>query len=225
MVPVSDDIMNRIRKLQATASHENTTENEAKIAAQKAAKLMAEYNLTLADISLEEEDMVMGHQSVGHKQTHMVINCVAAIAEFTDTRVWKSRTTVVYFGLEPDVAIAKYLTSVIHSALETEWGLYKKTETYKENKKHGKSLRTSFMIGMCCRLNERMRQIKRAEQPIQHNTGTALVVVKKAAVDEAFKDLGVNLKKGVKRTYSTDQRAQQAGYQAGENVSLNKAIQ
>ena len=51
----NEKIIDRIKKLLATASDKGATENEAMIAALKAQELMAKYNIELSEVQLEED--------------------------------------------------------------------------------------------------------------------------------------------------------------------------
>ena len=233
-----EKIAAKIRALLNVTIENGATENEAIMAATKADQLMLEYNLSSLDlVEPKERYGKRGQPFCGGSNRrityHAVDNCVKAIAEFTDCKVWYMGYDLVYFGTDIDTAFAHYLTDMIKSAMETE---YRKAErslkaeaTAQGYRVHGKTLRTSFMLGMAIRINARLREMKQARDVNINNasvakTGTELVVVRNAILEQKYKQLGLNLNSRSKSSKNVHGSSYNAGKTAGNSVNLSRPL-
>jgi len=197
MSDTTDNKANRARiivKVQALLSKtvdNGCSEAEALSAAGKADELMQAYDLTFTDIETEVRDETYGARKRpfaggnGRRRAfHEVRGCVCSIAAYWDCRAWSHNSDLVYFGSKDDSEQAHVMTDMLRLAMDGEWGQYLKSPDRNQTK-HGKTLRASFMIGMSVRLAEQLRDMKAARSAAT-GTGTALVVVKSQVVTEKY---------------------------------------
>ena len=233
-------IIKKIRALLNMSLENGCTENEAIIAAEKADELMLEYNLETKDIEEIESERwgKRGKSFVGgsykRRSYHPVSNCHGSIAKFTDCRVFYSGPDLVFFGTDHGTEFAHYLNEMIRASMDIE---YKKAEpVLKAQAKrdgyrvHGKTLRTSFLIGMAQRINERLTQLKYERDQKVHNhstesTGTSLVVVTNQVLERKFQQLGLNLvSKASQRGKNIHGSSFKQGRDAGDRINLGRPV-
>ena len=104
----------RIRALLALTVENGCTENEAMSAAEKAAELMREYQLSLSDAEILEdgfETNFLKHVREDEVDTYFHISY--GVARFTETQAWykskQGKQTLRYFGLKQDADFAIWL--------------------------------------------------------------------------------------------------------------------
>jgi len=219
----------QLQKIQAMTEANGCTESEAFVAAGKAQALMDEYGLTLGEIKATStpDDLCekAEFQAEGRKTVHEVQFTSGKVAEYTNCRVWKTGNKICFFGLAADVQIARYLSGVFQTAMDTEFARYWRTaRDFSET--HGRTARKSFMLGMARRLRERLAELIQSrayEQELQPAASDCrtLVVVKKQVVEKAFKALGMNLRRGSSGHCSRDGSSYDAGFKAGNNVTIS----
>lgn len=203
------------------------SEAEAMEAAKKVELLMAEYDLTEAEIheaAAEKRAMcVTGDYRLNTKHHPFTTQVLIGLEKFLKIKCWRSfyatpngsYARVVFFGPEVDVELAKYLFGVCHVGIETEWARY-------NGMKGGRSQRQSFYVGAASMINKRL--IEMAQKSVV--TGTALMVLKDQLVTQEFAALNLNMKttkRSVQGGYDMD--AYGAGVQAGKRVQLQKEVQ
>ena len=228
----------RIKSLFAKTVAAGCTEGEAIAAAEHAARLMEQYDLTFTDIEREirEQKFKVDERPFGHETPSgrlifpAVENCTAAIAAFFDCKRWASGTKLVFFGTEDDIALAHSMLTLLQSAIQQETDAYLARTSSRE---HGRTLRASFEHGITDRLSERLTALKRARTEADQkahdtlatihaagNFHAPVVVAKQLVVKEKFKELGIKLtNRGGWRSIGIHS-AYRAGQAAGERVSL-----
>jgi hypothetical protein len=226
--PLSKDgLAQKLRALKNMTVANGCTESEALIAAAKAAELLERYGLSLQELKAAAPDHVCDSDSVscGRRHTHEAQFLAPNIAEFTNTKIWLSRTgtdvRLTFFGLKADVQIASYLFIVFRTAIETEWAIYWWSHK-REHYAHGKTVRKSFLMGMINRLNARLSTlIEAAKSGPALSESRELIVLKAQIVEKAFRHLNLRLEKSRRTTRGYfDSRAYAAGQLAGEKVSI-----
>jgi len=234
-----EQIKARIRALLSLTVDRGATEAEAMSAAEKAGKLMAEYDLTYVDIEQEVRGERYGARgksgyvrgSKRRRSYHEVHNCLVTIAEFFDCRVFTTTINVnggggelVYFGSETATEFAHAMTDMIRIAMETEFARY-----LHENRGeiHGRKLRASFMFGMANRIIERLNEIME-ERKVSVPSRNAVVVIRKDVVTQLYAQMQqrYNLKPQAQaKSKKVNMNAYAAGQEAGNNVALRQDTQ
>ena len=220
----SGKILDRIKKLLRMAS-DVTSPNEAAIAARRAERMMAEYNLTNSDMltagmSLDDfKDQFAG--KAGKRLPRWIDILAVAVAEYTDCGVRKLRvpatikTSLKFYGEATDIEICVYLWTYLTRTIERlcdESGV-----------KHI-GPRTSFKMGASseiCRTLRRMKAEDRNNDAVTSDGKSLVLVNKKAAMlKEKFGVITYSRKShGI-----SDGGAHAAGREAGRGVSIRKAV-
>jgi len=131
-------IREKLRKLMAMTTENGASETEALNAAQTAARLMAEHNLTFRSVAeIEAEDYcddarpwfrgAVDGRSFRSAPVPRVRTCLNAISSLCGVR-YHYRTfdgVLVFFGAPSDTEVAHYLTVIISRAMDREWELYR----------------------------------------------------------------------------------------------------
>jgi hypothetical protein len=216
-----DKIAQIIRDLSNKTIDNGCTEAEANSATNKIDQLLKDYNLTIDEVFIQQSECKKEEISTKFTNRHPIDGCLRAIANFCNCRVWasKNRTlSYIFFGLPTDVDAAKYLYNMIYSAIETE------TIAFKLTGGHSKRDTTSFKKGIVARISIRLNDIIQQNKVVP-SAGTSLVVVKNHKVKEEFDKLNLNLTTPQKSAQNIKFDAFNAGYNAGGNISLNKALE
>lgn len=227
-----ESLKRKIMALSKMTTENGCSESEALGAAKRLADLLDEHGLSLDEIRSEQK---AGTASCEKDSWGMGANakeafwCAGAVAKLFDLIWYRSKTRnedgygakIVFYGLTQDVMAGKYLLGIIQTAMETEWKAWYNPNSKAPDRGHGRSVRSSFMMGMSDRINERLIEMKalRNQSP---TTGTALVVVKDQIVKAEWAKQGVKLRNvGRSRSMGCSAEARTAGRAAGDRVSLS----
>lgn len=213
-------IIDRLRKLRERTVENGCTEAEAMAAMAMIGKIMDEHNVAMSEIDVREEAMSCetGKMDLGSfSRTPDWAFAASAVADFTDTKVWRTMRagSLNFFGTPVDVASAVALMMMIKIAVTHESARWSA-----RNPGRGKAGAGSFRKGMVHRIQTRLRELKKPSVA----TGTALMVLKDQLVTEQFKKLPLNLTFSKSARYSRDRDAYEAGKDAGNRVTLTKTI-
>ena len=224
-------VKTRIKALVEKTVSNGCTEAEALAAAEMVGRLLERYALSMDEIDVREARCVQAEVSTGSRRRRPIDGCVPAIARFCDCKVWLARgeqgASYVFFGFEPDTALAVYLFGVIARAIATELIAFRTANP----RLQGLRLRTasaSFQHGMAARLSQRleaMHQAREATVAAQRSAGTALILVKHQVVEEAFREQQVRLVSARRQPRRVIPGAYRQGMEAGERVNLNRPVE
>ena len=125
-----DRLKTRIQGLRSKTTDNGCTEAEALLAAAKVAELLDRYDLSLTDVEIRDAPCEQREYETYRKKRIPLDDCVGAIANFCDCRVWREKNQAgearyVFFGLRSDIEVAHYLTELIDNAVRSELGRYK----------------------------------------------------------------------------------------------------
>lgn len=196
-------IITRIRKLLAMAG-DQSSQNEAAIAASRAAKLMADYNLAMADVIAE--DLRNDGNVVNETMTDMTyarayptwVNSLSVkVARLFDCEVrltnkyWEkdnvNHVQLSVFGYKSDVEVAKYvfifLLTTAQRMAQQAWD--EKSELYKSKVSGHVSWKRQYCLGIVDGISERLDELYKKPEVLA-STGTSLVVMKKEVIEKKF---------------------------------------
>jgi hypothetical protein len=126
--------------------------------------------------------------------------------------------------MKADVEMARYLYEMIGGTIAVECQRWQRSADYQEAYSR-RSASASFKIGMASRISARLKQMALDLAPVAKSaTGTALVVVKGAAVAKAYAELGLRLSSSRAGGSIRDGRGYAAGKAAGDRVNLSRPI-
>jgi hypothetical protein len=212
----------RLRALMQKTTQNGCTEAEAQAAAAMVDKLLGEYEIDLTELEVKSQDII---QLDVECREHEVTTAALDIANFCDCRVWLSGPSICFLGLELDVEVAEYLTLLFVRAIDRETASTTfMNPAYAALPKPAKrEFVHSFQAGMAVRLGERLKEMKSKRDWTAKGSGTDLVVVKSALVNQAYDGLGLKLGHGRGRAIK-DTAAFAAGRVAGQGVALNAGV-
>lgn len=220
----------RIRALAEKTTSNGCTEAEALSAAEMVGRLLERYALTMEQVDLRQATCVQQEVHAGGLRRRPIDGCVVAIARFCDCKVWLTRgelgVTYIFFGLETDAMLGRYVFEVIAAALRTELAGFKD----RNPRLRGVALRRagdSFQHGMVARVAARLTMVRAdrdASVSAQRPTGNALMLVKQHLVEEAFAATQTRLVSTRQSARTIVRSAYQDGMQAGGKVNLNRPL-
>jgi hypothetical protein len=242
-----DRIKERVAKLLNMTVDRGATEHEAMQAAERAAELMAHYDIEASELSIRSVRAIQSSVTVRrYGRMNIAVPAARHVAQLCDCMYWLSteidrrdtdlpevwqrrERTIVFFGLPADAEIAAYLFDLISNAIGAEIDVYKASEEYRRETEagvNGRTAVTSFVAGMegtiCSRLDA-MRDEK--HQAVQQATGRALVLVKEAQIEEDFEATGIKLVSSCGSFRGAGSAgANASGRAAGGRVSLSSGV-
>lgn len=213
----TEKIIDKIRKI-LELSKNNPSEEEAKAAALKAQKMMAEYHIEQADldgVSDIEEIAESGYMT--HKGGTWKFYLAHIIAKNFRCKTYSSgRRYIVFYGYETDTKIAKevfeYLYNLGTSLATKEYNKYK--AMYGTARGIMNSWYKGFLAGISSVLDKQC---------------TALMIVVPKEVEDSYEDKTKDFKKTshtISVSYnSNNDMARNSGYEAGKSAMQSKAIE
>jgi hypothetical protein len=216
----------RLRALMAKTVANGCTEAEAQSASEAVDRLLAEYEIDLDEVAVGKQEVIqLDIACLNHPVTH----AASRIAGFCDCRVWTRATSneLCFLGLEIDVEIAEYLVMLFKRSLDREGASYTlgNAEYAAQSKSGRKDMLASFHTGMAIRLGDRLSELKSKRDFARKDAGTALVILKKPMIDEAFASLGLTM--GRSRggpAYGSHSGARAAGASAANSVNISQGV-
>lgn len=216
--------------MRAKTIDNGCTEGEALAAAAKVAELLDRYALSLTDLEIRDSSCERFEYETHRKKRIPLDDCVGAIADFCDCRVWREKNPVgearyVFFGLRSDVEAAHYLTDLIDSAVRAELGRYKTMPDYRRFRHQERHMaNASFTLGMVASIADKLTAMKAARDEANNRTGRDLVVLKAAVVDTEIEKLGLKLRTAPRASRMVSQIAYDAGGVAGASLAIKPGI-
>lgn len=176
-----DNIVEKIRKLLQMTQANGASENEAMTAALKAQKLMAENNLTVADIETDRESEEIAETKCncgdGEKWKYYLSDIVAR--NFCCKTYSVGARWMVFYGYKRDTEIAK---SVFEFLFKTGKRLGDKVyNEYYERYGSARGVRNSYLAGFCTGINE-----------VLGKQCVALMLVTPKKVEDTFNEMSAN---------------------------------
>jgi hypothetical protein len=220
---MDEKILSKIQKLLCLAA-DNPDSPESKLAAERAAEMMAKYDIGLEDIQddgtisddgINEISVVANanHHQAWESQLASILcecfDCQRFVTSFS--RNSKTRT---FIGTKSDVRIAvwfyKYLRLRIAKQAEHEFRLQVDQKT--------------FGMGAVSALEPRLVEMYKRKEEIILSDSRALMVNKQLAVKNYFESKYTNLKTRHISSGIGSKAALMAGRAAGQSISLNQQI-
>lgn len=221
-----DRLKARIQGLRAKTTDNGCTEAEALSAAAKVAELLDRYDLSLTDVEIRDAACERLEYEARHKKRIPLEDCIGAIANFCDCRVWREKTPTghpryIFFGLRSDIEAAHYLTELIDLAVRSELGRYKTSREYQQFRHQDRHVaNASFTLGMVISIAEKLTAMKAGRDQANNNAGRHLVVLKSAVVEAELARLDLKLKTVQRPTRMVSPDAFDAGGAAGASLAI-----
>jgi hypothetical protein len=235
-----DAIAAKIRALLAKTTENGCTEAEALAAAAVARRLMDQHRLSQSDVEIEAEpiDTALVDRPTAQKlspvdYTLHGIDAYCGVKTWFSTRIdttsGQVRMCVKILGLKADVEMARYLYGMLADAIRIEGEHYVvqfKADRWGASSAETKRVKQTFQVAMASRINSRLKEMaETANEVAKTSNGTALVVVKEAAVDAAFAALNLRFGRSSRGlSMSGGHSAANAGRAAGDRVNLSRPV-
>lgn len=228
-------IIEKVSKLLNMANDKRANEQEALVAAEKATKLMEEYNINMTEVGLKKAEAsgMVARSCIYYNNWRLGDHELAQpISRLCDCKYWRITNTnnFEFFGLKHDAEYAMFLYEMLSNTILIELEAYKAGPKFAESAKYENkiTLYRSFIRAMQLRLAERLYEmalIKEDNVRKAHSTGTSLIVLKNQVVDQAFKESGMKIKsdnKKLREAKSEDAYAE--GLAGGDRVNITTGI-
>jgi len=225
-----DKLKTRIQGLRAKTTENGCTEGEALLAASKVAELLDRYDLSLTDVEIRDAPCERREFETHRKKRIPLDNCIGAIANFCDCRVWREKNPAgearyVFFGLRSDIEVAHYLTELIDTAVRSELGRYKTSVSYRRFRYQERHVaNVSFTLGMAASVSDKLTSMKTGRDQANNGGGRDLVILKAVVVDAELDRLNLKLRTVRRATRMVSPTAYHAGGAAGASLAINPAI-
>jgi hypothetical protein len=235
-------IIDKIRKLMAhsESAKEMGSIAEAEAFAQKAQKLLQEYNLTKADLTEEEAKAEILHDEmpakvpgVGGKSS---FNVMAVIARYNWCQAYtmgrSSLNKMIMVGSPENIEVCKYIHSTVINAFMSigrkEYKEYKENFTPDQNFKTGKPVgfdtyMRTFFLGAARGLSEKLRA-EREEFEKENESSTAIIRTNEVVINDYVTSTWGGTGKARATSYSHAGDAYASGRSAGKNVNIAKGV-
>ena len=230
-----ESVKKKIAKLLALGNGA-ANQNESQIALQRAGDLMKNFALSISDIELGDEKIVKKVINAKTRSRPTVYANLMSLAEFTSVKLWITRPTkwekngvfqTHVLGYESDIMMFEFFYEFLENAFANEWANYKTTARYKEQNKwhHGRAIRSSFLLGFSQAINETLRTLISDVSTATTKTGTELVPLKNANVEDFFQNV-FNIRLRTTRTKSANNvgGSYSSGSAAGAKVRFNRPV-
>ena len=235
-----EKIRARIQKLLAMAQ-DSSSPHEAAIAAERVQKLMAKFNLEMADViakELQDEDnLVQADREFKYKRTPRYIGQIeVAVAKAFNCEVksrWQMHEGVEYdvteiYGYKTDVEVVKNLCSYICDQLESMAKRVKVPEHYRQHRytrRYMADWRKGATREICRKIQSFYgagdKQDHSQPEPPSDNSSMNLALLKKDAIRRKFGEFEYS--SSTSYVYTRDGVA--AGGQAASAIDINRKIE
>lgn len=223
---VNPNLIEKIKKLLALATSAN--ENEATAAAEKASLLLAQYNLSLADLGTEEQENVAEAivETTARTKTWKMI-LLSGIAEANGCEALRRNYTGSTFllGTPTNLMVCHQLYDYLTSAIERQANV---------RKGKGRAYLNGFRVGCATRVSQRlMAQRQELEslgiQDTEETPMTPAIVVRsmfdhhKQMIADYLQQQGVKVKTRALASVSSE-AGYNSGYQVGDQINLHQQV-
>ena len=217
-------IIAKIKALRARAADSASSENEAAKAAAVADKLMREHNISLSELDVRADGVVLRVWNEKARVRGPETFAAKSIADAIGVECWvQNGGEITLLGAPADVEVALYYLDLTSNAAHVGLRAYRKCDEYDNMLRYysPRKIGSDYRIGVCRRLGERIAEQIFAEQtPVAEGTG--IVLVKDALVRQWLADNSMAF------TPHKSRRRVGASYQHGkdhaENVGIGRGI-
>lgn len=226
-----DKIIERVQKLLALAGN-NSNENEAAAAIEKAHAILADHNLSMATV---EE-----HAPKGEDDDRGALASDTNFSEIYFRQIWNAVGDLNYckmFSTRPNprkrktvmTLVGRKVNTIIAAQLATylcQTMIRLSNEAAKASLRTDFAFKNAFLAGCAVRLCQRIRDMKKKDAAT--GSGNALVLWSgremELNTDFIAKSLGLNLVSRKSRQRPVDSQGYHAGHSAADRISFNQQL-
>lgn len=228
-----EKIIDKIIKLvnKSESAKKSGSIEEAELFAQKAQKMLQDYNLTRGDLTQKEAESEIIHEfissnipGVGYKHG---ANIMGVISTFNWCKTYSfGDTKMVIFGTPENIEVCKFIYSVVLNAFivngKKKYKEYVKTPSLYSPVGLYTYIRT-FLVGATNGLREKL-SLEREKMFNQNDNSTAIVRTNELAIKSCVESTFGTPSKGRKTRTSFAGNAYNEGKETGRNVQISKGI-
>jgi hypothetical protein len=227
-----DAIIQKIMKCLELGSEKNPNLNERKLAQEKAAKLMADYEISFVDLKKgqkKEEVVIEVRMEAMYRRDYGWEGMLAnEIATAFDGRCllqqnWKGEYTIIFLGHKADMDIVTFFFTFLRRTVDQMSKIFLRRRIDEGLRHDKRAEQEAYRRGVVITIGERMQEIYQQKMNMMSADTTALVIYKKDLVQQ-FQDekypktkQGAAMKGGSYASYS-------AGRNDGKGINLNRPI-
>jgi hypothetical protein len=237
-----DRIIATIKKLLSMAEHAGSNEHEALLAAKRAEALMRKHNVDYAEAiaaeiktgkAIETRDVVATAKDNGtptQATPPWAQQLAVRVGELFDspvrlvrieTRKGRWETAVRFHGYVHDVEVASWTFDVLVKAVNRVCKAYRLHPNYLQN---GRTVMNAYRLGVVHGILSTLSQLidaKIAEEAVVGSTSTALVLVKRKAIEDKFGEFKYRT---AKPASVKDRTAYHDGRVEGKKIEVQQAL-
>jgi len=213
-----ESILDMIRRLLALGQSPN--ENESASAIAKAEKMMAEYNVSLAEVEGTDEtnwqERVVWTGGGGRSNPVDAAGCICSELFFVRVfyRSWRGGSELVFFGQPHNVDIAEYVLNYLAEVFHDQWLIARRRRGF--DRKHARG----FYFGMAEGLAQKIRARRRRAQAKESAGSPNALAVIDNELTQRFDAKDIPAAKPSEPDWS----AGRDGYDAGQAIEIAPAI-
>lgn len=215
---MNDKIIDRVRKLLAMAK-DTSSPNEAAIAAQRARKLIDEYQLSELDLTTVDANAFSSETyNTGQKTLNRALSIMAvAVAKYNDCQ-----TEATSLGGAINI---RFKGMLVDAVCATEMFKYLRDEMYRQAERNaeGRANRTAYRLGFASGITAQVRESMRQRVHLKTSTGTNLVSCKNQLVVGHFGETRYKRDK-VRFSSNGAQSFFNQGKERGQNTNLSRQV-
>jgi len=221
-----DDVIARIKALRARAADAASSEAEAEAAARIAAKIIAEHEVSEAELidrgtSGISEGEHNGQRSRMHPTLHV---CSFSIGRLSECMSLIRGGANIWVGQPEDVEFALYLCELIQGASERAYQDHRQGRfTRAPSAKYRRSFHMGFGLGLAKRM-EAMVAERESARRAKSETGTSLVVIKNALINEYMEKTRPGIASRRVKKIRPDEYALLHGLKASDRITLTRPL-
>ena len=229
-----ESVKEKIVKLLNVTRDRGASENEAMIAAERAAELMAHFDIEASELSIRSTRSI---EKVGKKRRYgsrqIATGCAYWVAQLCDCMTWHHPDRHAFFGLPHDAEIAAHLFDTIGNCIVAEADIYKVSPDFvsaaeRARQEYGIDARAvvgTFITGVEDRICGRLRALRDGkERAVQEASGRSLVIVKADQVKKDFEALEIKLRHRRMWQNVWSAAAYRSGAAAGDRIPLSGGV-
>lgn len=228
------DVIEKVRKILERTERNNCTSSEAETAFAMASRMMAEHNLSIDEVKSasggddwdEQNVFETGKWSLENNLVYGIVKEFFFIEGVFTKSTIAGPKTLVFFGKDSNVQVAKWTWNALHAAFDRLW------TNYKIINGQPASERRLYVAGLAKGFTEKLRderEVIEIERDIASGSsgGTALALVnvnKETEIAFHEKHPSRTASKAHFSKLEGDKNTLRAGYEAGKSLNLNRAI-
>ena len=226
-------IIDRVKALRARAGDAASSPAEVEAAAQRAAKLIAEHELTEADLREATADAIHTEGfNKGRRTKPIHLNeCAHGIERLSETTaIWRRGGELHFFGFPEDVAFALYLVELVNGAATRAWKTHLSRRTFRTARALNNA-RHDFLLGfggaVACAFYEAAYR-RDADRRAAQSTGTNLVALKGQIIADHLAANLPNIRPAPQERASRrlpDTMALSAGIREGSQINPSRPLE